>query len=232
MYKGYFEAKQLKAGGIAIGFLPLLDDEDYQSGTTTLSFYRPQFHGRDLDNWHLTSCGQTSPVSKIGFFGAPKGVAEPALVFGASGLKAQRKGATEFGYCKARFLLSNLIWHLGHSVPSRFTFEADGLKVTVTPVRDYLEIADSIKAIRGIAPTAEVLIESPNHRRLSLEKYVDFINILISAFRLTTGNRIDWYFGTIKFTSNFPYFEAFELTSTRAVERIHKDAVTGPFPRQ
>ena len=220
VYKGYFEARQMRTGGIAIGFVPLLDDDDYPSGSTTLNFYRPKFHGHDLDNWELTSTGQTSSVPKIGFFGAPNNVAEPALVFGSSGLRARRKGVTESGYFKARFLVSNLIWHLGHNVPNHSTFEADGLKVTVTPVDDYLETAASVKAIRGIAPTAVVLIESPDHRRRSLEEYVDFMNILISTFRLTTGNRIDWYFG-----------EALAVPSARAVERIHKDAVTGPFSK-
>ena len=220
VYKGYFEAKQMRTGGIAIGFVPLLDDDDYPSGSTTLNFYRPKFHGHDLDNWELTSSGQTSSVPKIGFFGAPKSVAEPALVFGSSGLRARRKGVTESGYFKARFLVSNLIWHLGHSVPNHITFEADGLKVTVTPVNDYLETAASVKAIRGIAPTAKVLIESPDHRRRSLEEYVDFMNVLISTFRLTTGNRVDWYFG-----------EALAVPSARVVERIHKDAVTGPFSK-
>ena len=46
------------------------------------------------------------------------------------------------------------------------------------------------------------------------------MNILISIFRLTTGNRVDWYFG-----------EALEVPSARVVERIHKDAVTGPFSK-
>ena len=66
VYKGYFEARQMRTGGIAIGFVPLLDD-DYPSGSTTLNFYRPKFHGHDLDNWELTSTGQTSSVPKIGF---------------------------------------------------------------------------------------------------------------------------------------------------------------------
>ena len=220
VYKGYFEARQMRTGGIAIGFVPLLDDDDYPSGSTTLNFYSPKFHGHDLDNWELTSSGETSSVPKIGFFGAPRSVAEPALVFGSSGLRARRKGDTESGYFKARFLVSNLIWNLGHSVPNQITFEADALKVTVTPIDDYLETAASVKAIRGIAPTAEVLIESPDHRRRSLEEYVEFMNILISIFRLTTGNRVDWYFG-----------EALVVPSARVVERIHKDAVTGPFSK-
>ena len=221
VYKGYFEAKQMRTGGIAIGFVPILDDDDYPSGSTTLNFYSPEFHGHDLENWELTSTsGQTSPVPRIGFFGAPGSVAAPALVFGSSGLRARRKGATESGYLKARFLVSNLIWNRGHSVPNHITFEADALEVTVTPVDDYLETADSIRAIRGIAPTAEVLIESPDHRRRSIEEYVDFMSVLISIFRLTSGNRVDWYFG-----------EAIEVPSDRVVERIHKDAVTGPFSK-
>ena len=218
MYKGYFEAKQLRTGGIAIAFVPLLNDEDYPSGSTTLRFYRPNFRGHVLDDWDLTTSGETSSVPKIGFFSAPGRLLEPAVVFGASGLRAQSKGATESGYSKARFLVSNLIWHRGHRVPNHITLDADALKVTVSPFDDYLENADSIRAIRGIAPTAVVLIESPDHRRRSIEEYVDFMNVLISIFRLTTGNRVDWYFG-----------EAIE--SARVVERIHKDAVTGPFSK-
>ena len=219
-YKGYFEAKQLSTGGIVIGFVPLLDDDDYPSGSTTLNFYRPVFHGHDSDNWELTSSGQTSPVPKVGFFRAVGSVAEPAIVFGTSGLKVRRKGSKESGHLKARFLVSNLIWHLGGSVPNHITIEVDALKVTVTPVADYLDTVARIKAIRGIAPTAEVLIESADHSRRPIEEYVEIMNILISAFRLTTGNRVDWYFG-----------EALAVPSTRAVERIHKDAVTGPFSR-
>ena len=220
VYKGYFEAKQLRTGSIAIGFVPVLDDDEYPSGSTTLNFYRPEFRGRDSDNWELTSSGQTSSVPKIGFLRAPGNVAEPSLVFGSTGLRARRKGATESGYVKARFLVSNLIWHLGHTVPNHMTFEADGLKITVTPVHDYLETAASVKATRSIAPTAVVLIESPDDHRRSLDEYLDFMNALIYAFRLTTGNRIDWYFG-----------EALAVPSERAVERLHKAAITGPFSK-
>ncbi len=220
VYKGYFEARQSRTGGIAIGFVPLLNDEDYPSGSITLDFYSPNFYGHDLENWVLTTIGETSAVPKIGFFSAPGGVAEPAVVFGASGLRARRKGVVEAVYYKARFLVSNLFWHLGHNVPNHLTFEANGLKVTITPVDDYLETADSVKSTRGIAPTAAVLLESSDHRSRSLEEYADFMNILISTFRLVTGNRIDWYFG-----------EALEGQSTEPLERIHKDAVTGPFSK-
>ena len=46
------------------------------------------------------------------------------------------------------------------------------------------------------------------------------MNDLVFAFRLATGNKVDWYYG-----------EAFEAGTETAVERFHKDAVTGPFSR-
>ena len=220
VYKGYFEVKQLKAGGIAIGFVPLLDDKDYPSGTTTLRFVEPRFYGRDLDSWELTSWGKTSPIPIIGFFSAPKGAAHPAEVFSAQGIKARRKGATDSGYGKARFLISNLIWHFGSNAPKPLNFDAGGLKVTVIPVADYREIVDSIKAVRGIAPTADVLIETSDHRKLPLMDFAEFMNSLVYVFRLVTGNRIDWLFG-----------EALDDKSGKAVERLHKDAITGPFSK-
>ena len=218
VFKGYFQAKQLKAGGIAIGFLPLLDDEDYPSGKTTLELYRPEFSGRDLDNWHLTTHGQTSRVPNIGFFGAPKSSVEPALVFGASGLKARRKGATNSGYIRSHFFVFNLFWHIGNMKPNPITLKVRGLLIRISPVDDYLELADNIKAVRGIAPTADVTIETSDRTNLTLSAFADFMDDLMHVFRLVTGNRIDWLFG-----------EGLDDKTGRAVERLHKNAVTGPF---
>ena len=94
------------------------------------------------------------------------------------------------------------------------------MAVTVFPRDDYFEVAESIKAARGIAPTAEVVIETRDGSRQSLECYGDFMNDLISVFRLASGNKVDWYYG-----------EAFVADTERAVERFHKDAVTGPFSK-
>ena len=94
------------------------------------------------------------------------------------------------------------------------------MNVTVAPVGDYMEVADSIVAVRGIAPTAEVSIKTSDGSNRSLERYGDFMNDLVSVFRLLTGNRVDWYYG-----------EAFEVGADRVVERFHKDAVTGPFSK-
>ena len=124
------------------------------------------------------------------------------------------------GYDKARFLVSNLLWHDREAVPETIALEAGGMTVTVAPVGDYMEVADSIVAVRGTAPTAEVLIKTSNGSHLSLERYGDFMNDLVSVFRLATGNRVDWYYG-----------EALEVGTDRVVERFHKDGVTGPFSK-
>ena len=58
------------------------------------------------------------------------------------------------------FLVSNLLWHDREVVPEPIVLEAGGMTVTVAPVGDYMEVADSIVAVRGIAPTAEVLIKT------------------------------------------------------------------------
>ena len=81
-----------------------------------------------------------------------------------------------------------------------------------------MEAADNIKAVRGVAPTAEVLIKTSDGSKLSLESYGDFMDNLVSVFRLVTGNRVAWYYG-----------EAPEVSTGTLVERFHKAAVTGPF---
>ena len=220
VYKGYFEAKQLTGGGIAIGFVPIAHDAG-GSATITGSFYsEPSFHGRDMDGWDVITCGQTLVLPLLGPLDAPKSAVHPTRVFGSRCITAQREGATESGYDKAQFLVSNLLWHDRETVPEPMVLEAGGMTVTIAPVRDYMEVADSIMAVRGISPTAEILIKTSDASNVSLERYGDFMNDLVSVFRLATGNRADWYYG-----------EAFEAGTDRAVERFHKDAVTGPFSK-
>ena len=220
VYKGYFEANQLTGGGIAIGFLPIAHDAG-GSATITASFYsEPSFSGRDMDGWEVSTCGQTLALPILGPLDVPKSAVHPALVFGSRCITTQREGASEAGYDKAHFLVSNLLWHDREVMPEPIVLEAGGMAVTVDPVGDYIEVADSIVAVRGIAPTAEVLVKTSDGSNLPLERYADFLNDLVSVFRLVTGNKVDWYYG-----------EAFEVGTDRVVERFHKDAVTGPFSK-
>ena len=194
-YKGYFEAKQLAGGGIAIGFVPVAHDAGDSATIVGSFFLEPSFHGRDMDGWEVTTCGQTLALPILGPLGAPKSAVHSARVFGSQSIRAQREGTMESGYAKAHFLVSNLLWHGREVAPEPITLEAGGMNVTVAPVGDYMEVADSIKAVRGIAPTAEVSIKTSDGSDLSLERYADFMNDLVSVFRLVTGNRVDWFYG-------------------------------------
>ena len=218
VYKGYFQAKQLTAGRIAIGFVPTAHDSGSATTITARFYSEPSFHGRDLDGWDITTCGQTLSLPILGPLDAPKSAVHPARVFGSQCIRCRSNGASDSGYDHARFRISNLLWHNRDEVPEPIRLKIGVFVITISPSDDYLDAADSIKAVRGIAPTAEVLIKTSDDSELSLEVYGDFMNDLVSVLRLTTGNKVDWYYG-----------EAFEVGTERVVERFHKDAVTGPF---
>ena len=218
VYNGYFEAKQLTSGAIAIGFMPIAQESD---GSKTGPVYsEPSFHGRDPDGWDISTCGQTGVSPILGLLGAPESAIYPAHIFRPQGIRARRDGATESGYSKVQFLVSNLLWHDRNVVPEPITLEIGELTLTVAPIGDYLEVAGSIMAVRGIAPTAQVLIKASDASTRSLQHFGDLMEDLVSVFRLATGNGVDWYYG-----------EAFEVGTETVVERFHKDAVTGPFSR-
>ena len=218
--KGYFQAKQLTAGGLAIGFLPIARD----SGSATTPAERinsePSFHGRDLEGWDITICGQTWELPFLIQLDTLNSATHSGHVFSPPCIKAKSKWASESGYDQARFRVSNLLWHYLNRTPESISLRIGVLAVTISPSDDYLEAAGSIKAVRGIAPTAEVLIKTLDSSKQSLESYGEFMNDLVCVFRLATGNKVDWYYG-----------EALETNTGRCVERFHKDAITGPFSK-
>ena len=215
MYKGYFQANQSMAGGIAIGFVPIAHGSGNAPASTNSE---SSFHGRDFDGWDITTDGQPWGFPMLGPLDAPKSAVYPADVFRPHWINCKRKGASDSGYGQALFLVSNLLWHYREVVPESIMFKVDNWTVTISPCDEYLEVANSIKAVRGVAQTAEVLVKTSDASRLALECYSDFMNDLVSVFRLVTGNKVDWF-----------YAEAFESITGRAVERFHKDAITGPF---
>ena len=217
VYKGYFQAKQLTTGRIVIGFAPIVQDSGGATTTTRYVSSEPLFHGRDPDGWDITTCGQTSVLPIFGPL-HPESPAHPACVFRAQYIKAKNQETSESDYGQARFLVSNLLWDDREKIPEPIRLRIGVFDVTVSPGDDYLEEADNINAVRGIAPTAEVLIKASDDSKLPLESYGDFMNDLVSVFRLVTGNKVDWY-----------YAEASEVSTGTSVERLHKAAVTGPF---
>ena len=174
VYNGYFEAKQLTSGAIAIGFVPIAQESD---GSKTGPVYsEPSFHGRDPDGWDISTCGQTGVSPILGLLGAPESAIYPAHVFRPEGIRARRDGATESGYSKVQFLVSNLLWHDRNVVPEPITLEIGELTLTVAPIGDYLEVAGSIMAVRGIAPTAQVLIKASDASNRSLQHFGDLMD--------------------------------------------------------
>lgn len=220
MYKGQFQAAQLAAGGIVIKFVPYTHESDGTSIIDELFYSNHLVHGRDKDGWETTTCGQTLELPTLGPLGAPVGSPHPARTFSSQCFMAKSNEASESGYDRARFRVANLLWHYMNKVPDTFRISTGNFVVTVSPSDDYSDVADSIKAVRGIAPTAEVLIKSSDDSKLPLEGYANFMNDLNSVFRLATGNKIDWYYG-----------EAFQVGTEKVVERFHKDAITGPFSK-
>ena len=218
--KGYFEATQLTSGAIVIGFMPIAQEPDGSKTISRTVSSEPSLNGRDPGGWEISTCGQTLVSPLLGIFGPSESLIHSAHVFPTQGIVARRDGANESGYVNVRFLVSNLLWHYKDVAPEPITLEIGGFTLTVTPIGDYMEVADRIKAMRGIAPTAQVSIKASEGSARSLKCFGDFMNDLVSVFRLATGNRVDWYYG-----------EAFEVGTETIVERYHKDAVTGPFSR-
>ena len=218
MYKGYFQANQSIAGGIAIGFVPIAHGSSKATAFSSPFNSESSFHGRDFDGWDITTDGQPWGFPIFGRLDAPKSAVHPANVFRPHWINCKRKGASDYGYDQALFLVSNLLWHDREAIPEPIGLKIGNWVVTISPCDEYLEVANSIKAVRGVAPTAEVLIKTSDGSKLALERYSDFMNDLVSVFRLVTGNKVDWL-----------YAEASESTTGRAVERFHKDAITGPF---
>ena len=220
IYKSYFEAKQMTSGAIAVGYVPIKQESDGSKPTSGSVHVEVALRGRDPDGWEIEVYGQSVAWPLLGLVDAMKSSTYPAGVFRSQSIRARRKGATANGYNRVQFLVSNLLWHYTNAPPEPITLEVGGLTLTITPIDAYLEVAESIKALRGTAPTAQVSIKTTNASNLSLKRFGDFMNYLVSVFRLATGNRVDWYYG-----------EALEIGTERVVERYHKDAVTGPFSR-
>ena len=166
LFKGYFQAKQLAAGGLAIGFVPIAHDSGSTTTFTGHLYSEPSFRGRDLDGWDITTCGQTLVLPILGPLDAPKSAVHPARVFASQCIKGKGKGASASGYDQARFRISNLLWHDSDEVPEPIRLKTSVFVVTVSPSDDYSDAAASIKAVRGIAPTAEVWIKTSDNSRV------------------------------------------------------------------
>ena len=148
------------------------------------------------------------------------------------------------GYTKARFLISNFLWHGStRDDPEPINLEVRGFRIVVSPVVGYQEIAQRLVNGHGVEPTAQVCIESPLKSRGRSNGINRFVAKLIGAGRMVVGKRgirceslplaefrdcmddLTYVFRVV--TGNrvdWYYGEATEETTGRVVERIYKYA--------
>ena len=175
-------------------------------------------HGSDVDGWTINTSGR-SIFSRLNWQLAPLSRQPAELGFGTQYLEASRNGASAEGYNRAQFMVSNLVWHdRSRGEPEPINMRVMDYEVTVAPIDDLLEKAQRLTRTYAVEPTALVSVEIPPGRKMPLQGYKDFMDDLLYVFRLLTGNLVDWYYG-----------EAVDDPTKRAVERIHKYAVTGPY---
>ena len=211
---GKFEIAQFASGRLAAGVTPTGKPQNIRIELRSKSEAALSFTGEDLDDWSIKTAGETF-FSRIAWSLWPLAAATPSeLSFGAEYLEAFRRGATSTGYSKARFLISNMLWHTrSTSEPEPIVLEARDYRITVQPVDDYQDVAERISHGHGVEPTAWVCVESPQSKPKRLSSFSDLIEDVMYLFRLVTGNRVDWYYGEVRSSSG-----------KMAVERIHKYA--------
>ena len=215
---GYFEAAQFSSGRTAISFVPTELPRPTRISLRADAEAEISFHGTDADGWAITLSGQTV-YTRLSWLLAPIARQPTEVSLGAQSMEARRDGAREDGYDGIQFVVSNLLWHdSSEEEPEPIELSVRDFEVTVAPIEEYAEISKRLANTHGVEPTALVCIQAPPSRKMPLQAYRDFMDELLYAFRLVTGNLVDWY-----------YVEAVDDLTKEPVERIHKYAATGPY---
>lgn len=159
--RGYFEAAQFPSGPMSISVVPT---DALHPSRISLRVDRENelsFEGHDLDGWSLKPGGDIV-FSSVHWLLAPMARQPTELSFRAQYILAKRKDASEDGYSKTRFLVSNLLWHARpNEEPEAIRLSTQGFQAVITPIDDYSEIAARLTSTKGVEPTALVRIEAP-----------------------------------------------------------------------
>ena len=175
------------------------------------------FIGHDVDGWTLTLSGQTF-YSRMGWTLAPLQTPPQEQTLSAQYLEARLPAASKHGYSEATFLITNFLWDDQFSnIPEELTLQFGGMDVTVTPLESYLDVAQRLRNVRGVEPTAQVFIKSSDNSQKPLRLFEEWVENLLYVFRLVTGNHVNWIFG-----------EALDEYGN-PVERIHKYSVSANY---
>ena len=216
-FEGNFEAAQFISGRLAVSVLPT--KRPMRQRVTLVVDHDGEiwFTGHDVEGWTLTLRGQTfySPIGwKFALLQKP--LQEQTL--SAQYLEAKLPDASKQGYREATFLITNFLWddHFSN-IPEELTFQFGGMDVIVTPLESYLDVAQRLRKVRGIEPTAQVYIRSSDNQRKPLRMFEDWVGNLLYVFRLVTGNQVNWICGEALDESGNP------------VQRIHKYSVSANY---
>lgn len=208
--RGYFEAVQIPEGTIAIGCYfpessPVVEPGNVNEDT---------FEAQDNDGWLLTAEGTIiCPSWTLGSSGI-------RAVLNPTRLRAQQIPSKELEYLSVKFTVANLLWGSANAKrpPRPVKLCIRGFTVTITPLDSYPQLAAQLQAVPGIEQTCHVEIRKPDGERLSLKEAEELMGDLVSVLRLWSGVKLDWLYG-----------EGLGDDGTTAVERIHKNSVTGNF---
>ena len=215
---GYFEAAQFPSGTLTIAVVPTSLPKPGSLELRTDPNSNIIFEGTSLDGWAIKCIGP-SMFSRLSWLMAPLVNQPRDLGFSPRYMTAEHAKASEDGYRKTQFLVSNLVWfndpHQSEAEPIRL--KVSDYDITITPVDNYIDIARSLMHTHGIEPTAWVSLKTQDSTPKPLEDFKEFMDDLQYVLRLVTGNLVAWYYG-----------EAADDTSEITVERIHQYAVSSP----
>ena len=187
--RGYFEVSHLSSGRVAAGFVPHDRGRASRIELRTDPDCELSFVGQDFDGWTLRSIGPTL-FSRIGWLFMPLAIRPTALNFSAQYIEATRRGASETGYQKSSFLVSNLLWESDSGEePEPFQLEVDDYVVEVMPVDDYIEVAHRLRNMHGVEPTAHVWLRSSHEKLVPLESYRASWTTFCASFAWLLGTK-------------------------------------------
>ena len=216
-FEGNFEAAQFISGRLAVSVLPTKRPMRQRVTLVVDQDGDIWFTGHDVEGWTLTLRGQTF-YSPIGWTFAPLQTLPQEQTLSAQYLEAKLPEASKQGYSEATFLITNFLWddHFSN-IPEELTLQFGGMDMIVTPLESYLDVAQRLRKVRGVEPTAQVYIRSSDNQRKPLWMFEDWVENLLYVFRLVTGNQVNWIFG-----------EALDEYGN-PVQRIHKYSVSANY---
>ncbi len=217
-FKGYFQAAQFDSGRLAISLVPT--DVQRPRRMTIGGDTNPQlsFQGQDLNGWELETI-EPLFFSRLSWLLAPIAEHPSHLDFGAGYILAKQKTTANNTYRKAKFVLSNFLWHDNQDdEPEPLTLCVNGLRVAIDPLEEYSNIARRLVQTKGIEPTASLCIEKLDGSEAQLFEFKEDLEELLVPLRLVTGNFVDWYFG-----------EGTSERDGKTIARIHKYVATNRY---